>query len=48
MFVHYLHYVDRWLVIRFSAVNDASSAVFTFLPNESVWAIPGTLDPTED
>jgi hypothetical protein len=47
MFVHYLLYVDHWKVLQFSTVTDASMASFPFLPNESVWAIPGTLDPTE-
>jgi hypothetical protein len=47
MFMHYLRYVDQWEVIQFSFPTDASMATFAFLPNESVWAIPGTLDPTE-
>jgi hypothetical protein len=46
MFVLYAHILREWITISDSPnVEDWDDILY---PNESVWAIPGTLDPTQD
>jgi hypothetical protein len=49
MYIFYFeHSGYGWIQTRFTSGVDASGALWRMACNESVWAIPGTLDPTQD
>jgi hypothetical protein len=48
MYVIYLQSSEGWLTGVSIVAAACGAGAISLQPNESVWAVPGTLDPTED